>query len=106
MVDASEERITEAFKDYYTQRFDRAHEQIKRSGAMSNVMSGQTMKQKVIRHVFLNYLPEWVQQRSFEKTFEYRPQIAWIPLVENRGTGQVLPQECKRFDDNESAKEI
>jgi len=27
---------------------------------------------------------------------EYRPQIAWLPLVPNRGRGHVLPQEGKR----------
>ncbi|KAF9428222.1 hypothetical protein BGZ76_002017 [Entomortierella beljakovae] len=95
------ENITAAFKDYYSQRFERSNDQIKRSGTMSTIMSGQTIKQKVTRHVFLNYLPEWVQQRSFEKTFEYRPQIAWMPLTKNRGTGRVLPQECKRFDGKE-----
>ena len=27
---------------------------------------------------------------------EYRPQIAWLPLVPNYGKGRVLPQEGKR----------
>ncbi|KAF8955867.1 hypothetical protein BGZ46_002524 [Entomortierella lignicola] len=102
MTDASEAGLTEAFKDYYSQRFERSHGQIKRSAVMSSVMSGQTLKQKIIRHVVLNYIPEWVQQRDFEKNMEYRPQIAWLPLAENRGTGLVIPQECKRFDDNQA----
>ncbi|KAF9352104.1 hypothetical protein BGX26_010015 [Mortierella sp. AD094] len=106
MVDTSEKNITNAFKDYHSQRYERSHEQIKRSGAMSSLISGQTFKHKMIRHVFLNYVPEWIQQRNFEKTFEYRPQIAWMPLVENRGTGQVLPQECKRYDDDKKAQEV
>ncbi|KAF8955866.1 hypothetical protein BGZ46_002523 [Entomortierella lignicola] len=99
LTDISETGLTEAFKDYYNQRFARSGEQIKRSATMSSVLMGQTLKQKVVRHVFLKYLPEWATQRSFEKTFQYRPQIAWLPLAENRGTGAILPQECKRFDD-------
>ncbi|KAF9112373.1 hypothetical protein BGX27_003479 [Mortierella sp. AM989] len=107
MVDASEEKITEAFKDYCTQRFERSHAQIKYSAAMSTIINGQTMKQKVIRHLFLSYIPEWMLKKNIEKSLAYRPQIAWMPMVESRGTGQVLPQEGKRFgDNNEFAKEI
>ncbi|KAF9173438.1 hypothetical protein BGX20_003213 [Mortierella sp. AD010] len=103
MVDVSEESITNGFKDYYSQRYERAREQIKRSSNMSSLLSGQTLKDKVIRHIVLNYVPEWILQWRLEKTFEYRPQIAWMPLVENRGTGKVLPQECKRYDDDRRA---
>jgi hypothetical protein len=43
----------------------------------------------------LNFIPRFVLDRDFVKAFEYRPQVAWLPLVPNRGTGHVLPQEFK-----------
>ncbi|KAF9936241.1 hypothetical protein BGZ65_002604, partial [Modicella reniformis] len=42
------------------------------------------------------YVPKWMQEQDFIKSMEYRPQIAWLPLVPNRGIRAVLPQEGKR----------
>ncbi|KAG0195671.1 hypothetical protein BGX31_005983, partial [Mortierella sp. GBA43] len=55
-----------------------------------------TWFQRCSRHVLLNLLPKWVHVWGFVKSFEYRPQIAWLPLVPNRGQGQVLSQEGPR----------
>jgi hypothetical protein len=52
--------------------------------------------ERVVRNVMLNYMPNWVHQLSFNRTFEYRPQIAWLPLAENRGTVRLLPQEGEK----------
>ncbi|KAI8345671.1 hypothetical protein B0O80DRAFT_504137 [Mortierella sp. GBAus27b] len=83
--------ITSVFEEYYKQRYPRLHFQFKRSQMMTSVMGGQ-----MYRHVLLNLLPKWVHDWGFVKSFEYRPQIAWLPLVPNRGQGQVLPQEGPR----------
>ncbi|KAF9365947.1 hypothetical protein BGX34_007306 [Mortierella sp. NVP85] len=72
--DASSGSITAAFQEYYRQRHHRLEAQIKRSSSMTKTMGGQ----------------------GYVKTMEYRPQIAWLPLVPNRGTGKVLPQERTR----------
>jgi hypothetical protein len=48
------------------------------------------------RHAMLNYVPSFLQERDFVRSFEYRPQIAWLPLVPNRGQGKVSPQEGVR----------
>ncbi|KAI7817018.1 hypothetical protein BC939DRAFT_467147 [Gamsiella multidivaricata] len=98
MKDASPKSFTAAFQEYYRQRYDRADEQLQRSGAMSKTMAGQTWTERLTRNIILNYIPDWIQQKGFAKAFEYRPQIAWLPLVENRGTGKVLPQEGERKD--------
>ncbi|KAG0210018.1 hypothetical protein BGX31_002010, partial [Mortierella sp. GBA43] len=52
-----------------------------------------TWFQRFTRHIFLNYIPKWMQDQDFIKSMEYRPQVAWLPLIPNRGTGEVLPQE-------------
>ncbi|KAF9101918.1 hypothetical protein BGX27_011278 [Mortierella sp. AM989] len=96
MPDMTSESITAAFEDYYKQRHHRAAEQIERSRENAKVMTDQSWVQKLVRHVLFNYLPDWVMQRGYVKVYEYRPQIAWLPLIENRGKGKVLPQENRR----------
>ncbi|KAF8986348.1 hypothetical protein BGZ46_005533 [Entomortierella lignicola] len=96
LPDLTSESITAAFEDYYKQRHHRAAEQIDRSRENAKLMTGQTWIQKLVRHVVFNYIPDWVMQKSYIKVHEYRPQIAWLPLIENRGKGSVLPQENRR----------
>ncbi|KAI1310825.1 hypothetical protein EDD11_003641 [Mortierella claussenii] len=96
MPDISAVSIQAALEDYYKQRYHRADMQFERSKSMAKIMTGQTWAERAMRHAIFNYTPDWVVQRGFAKTFEYRPQIAWLPLAENKGHGKVLPQECKR----------
>ncbi|KAG0009213.1 hypothetical protein BGZ80_002626 [Entomortierella chlamydospora] len=72
MTDSSLQSINTAFKEYYAQRHDRVEEVFKRSHFMSKLLNGQNS--------------------------EYRPQVAWLPLIENRGNGTTLPQEGRRYD--------
>lgn len=96
MPDVSMESITAAFEEYYRQRFRRAQDQFEDSNVMAKTMLGQTLSERVTRFIFMNVIPNKLQNRHVDKTMEYRPQIAWLPLVENRGTAQVLPQEGPR----------
>ncbi|KAF9352367.1 hypothetical protein BGX26_009812 [Mortierella sp. AD094] len=90
------ENITKAFEEYYKQRYHRAKEQVEISHAMTKIIAGQSWTERIIRHVVFNLIPRWVHQKGFAKTLGYRPQIAWLPLAENRGTVHVLPQEGAR----------
>ncbi|KAF9106614.1 hypothetical protein BGX27_009099 [Mortierella sp. AM989] len=85
------EGITVALEDYYKQRYHRVEMQIERSRSISKIMGVQSRNERLIRHFTLNYLPNWVQQLNVARIMKYRPQIAWLPLVENRGSGRVLP---------------
>lgn len=96
MPNVSRASIDSAFKEYVRQRAPRLDSQYKRSQTMMAVMSGKTWVQRVTRHAMLNYVPKWVQDKDFIKSFEYRPQIAWLPVVPNRGVGKVLAQEGTR----------
>ncbi|KAF9978623.1 hypothetical protein BGZ65_006927 [Modicella reniformis] len=96
MPDASAVSATGAFKEYYRQRFHRLDSQFKRSQTMTSVMTGKTWVQRLTRHAMLNFVPKWVQDRDFIKSFEYRPQVAWLPLIPNRGVGKVLPPDGER----------
>ncbi|KAF9109651.1 hypothetical protein BGX27_007366 [Mortierella sp. AM989] len=106
MVDTTPESISTVFKEYYKQRYPRAKAMVEHSKDISKVLGGQTMVQRVARYAQFNYTPYSVLQRKFEKTAEYRPQFNWIPMIEARGTGVVLPQLPSRRYAEEQAKRI
>ncbi|KAF9433071.1 hypothetical protein BGZ76_009919 [Entomortierella beljakovae] len=126
MPDKTSESITAAFEDYKRQRYGRAEMHIERSKNQSKIMGGQaswskgdtfnsgnnlkitpylipphtnimnSTKERVIRYILLNFLPNWVQQMSFARVLEYRPQIAWLPLAEICGTGRFIDRKNAR----------
>ncbi|KAG0305464.1 hypothetical protein BGZ98_004085 [Dissophora globulifera] len=104
MKDSSQGSITGAYKEYYKQRFERSEVQFERSSAMSKTISGQTWSARLIRSVLLNYLPKSALQVSFNKTFEYKPQIAWLPLAEAPSKVRAIPQEGERKPLSEERK--
>ncbi|KAF9188239.1 hypothetical protein BGZ49_003963, partial [Haplosporangium sp. Z 27] len=53
------------------------------------------LTERLIRHAVLNYIPNWLLELKRKKVVEYRQQIAWLPLIENRGTVPALPQKFK-----------
>ncbi|KAF9348866.1 hypothetical protein BGX34_002202 [Mortierella sp. NVP85] len=97
MPDHSSKSITEAFQEYRRQRYPQIQEIYKESISMTQFVFGQTWSNRLVRNMVLNMVPEQIQKRAFTKTYDYRPQIAWLPLAENRGTAPVLPQEGKRL---------
>ncbi|KAF9895837.1 hypothetical protein BX616_008727, partial [Lobosporangium transversale] len=54
-----------------------------------------TFAAKITRHIMVN-TPDWLFLRTHSRNFAYRPQLAWLPLVENRGPLPVHPQEGVR----------
>ncbi|KAG0217018.1 hypothetical protein B0O80DRAFT_500814 [Mortierella sp. GBAus27b] len=92
MVDTSLENITAAFQDYYTERYHRADKHSKRGNVITKAFSSQTWPERVARQVLMNFVPNWIHQKAFIKSFEYRPQIEWLAHAPNRGTGKVLSQ--------------
>ncbi|KAF9964528.1 hypothetical protein BGZ70_006325, partial [Mortierella alpina] len=104
LVDVTPKGITAAFQDYYDQRFHHAKAMLENSQLMSRAMGGQNMLERLFRHILLNYIPDWVQQRSFEQKAEYRPQATFLPLVQTRGTGHVLPlKPSRRYREEQEA---
>ncbi|KAF9102031.1 hypothetical protein BGX27_011224 [Mortierella sp. AM989] len=95
------ENLTKAFEEYYKQRHHRTKELVEISNAMAKIMVGQSWTERIIRHVVFNFMPRWIHQKGFAKTLEYRPQIAWLPLVANRGTVHVIPQEGLKAPEEE-----
>ncbi|KAF9432254.1 hypothetical protein BGZ76_011066 [Entomortierella beljakovae] len=100
MCDSTTNSITDAFKEYYQQRYSRAQFYVDRSSDMNKLFFGQKLFDRFLRHVFFNYIPNSILKNEAAKSFFYRPQLAWLPLVKKPGTSTVLPQEGKRIDND------
>ncbi|KAF8978929.1 hypothetical protein BGZ46_006004 [Entomortierella lignicola] len=90
--DCSTKRIEAAFKNYFNQRFSRAEEAYNGSAFFSKILNGQEWSERLVRYIALNYIPTWVMNLKLKDNLAFRPQVQWLPLVENRGTGPALPQ--------------
>ncbi|KAF9350058.1 hypothetical protein BGX26_011707 [Mortierella sp. AD094] len=93
MKDSSLTSINSAFREYCKQRYDRNDVKFNESAAFAKILNGQKFAERFIRILVLKLLTHWTQKSQIRKAFAYRPQIAWLPLIENRGKGPVLPQE-------------
>ncbi|KAI1295209.1 hypothetical protein EDD11_007957 [Mortierella claussenii] len=96
--------ITAAFREFHGQRYPRALQEFKHSRTWMSMCYGVTWGERLIRQILFNYIPSWVQRRVFMGNAGYRPQIAWLPLAENRGYAPVLPQEGRRKIDEEETQ--
>ncbi|KAF9089813.1 hypothetical protein BGX27_002390 [Mortierella sp. AM989] len=92
MEDYSAENVTGAFNSYYKQRYADAKAQFKDSVFMSKIMFGQKWLDRLLRHLVINYIPDWLMQKKHNEGLAYRPQINWLPLAEIRGVAVLLPQ--------------
>ncbi|KAF9090971.1 hypothetical protein BGX27_002108 [Mortierella sp. AM989] len=104
MTNASSTSTTGAFKEYYTQRFSRAQWHLERSADMNRILFGQKIIERILRNVMFNYVPNSILKKESAKSFTYRPQIAWLPLIENRGIAPTDAQEGKRMDGVDKAR--
>ncbi|KAG0033344.1 hypothetical protein BGZ81_008678 [Podila clonocystis] len=92
------ENINEAFADYRNQRYPKAKYQIDKSKVMATIQYGQTWKDRAIRHIIFNWIPKSIQTEQFLKDTTYRPQVMFLPNIENRGTVVLEPQRpCKKY---------
>ncbi|KAG0339066.1 hypothetical protein BG000_002915 [Podila horticola] len=97
--------ITEAFKDYYEQRFKHVKSQYETSKLKSKLTFGQTLPERILRFVVFKFLPKSFFDKELIKEGAYRPQVSFLPYIENRGKGHVLPQKpSKRHNNNRNTK--
>ncbi|KAF9161709.1 hypothetical protein BGX21_002052 [Mortierella sp. AD011] len=93
MKDSSLKSINLAFSEYYKQRYHRNVAMFNDSVGLAKVLNGQKIIERIIRRLILKLPTSWTMKSKARKVLTYRPQIAWLPLIENRGNGSVLPQE-------------
>ncbi|KAF9435167.1 hypothetical protein BGZ76_006772 [Entomortierella beljakovae] len=96
MKDSSEKSMKAAFTDYYDQRFKHAAEAYDMSSFMAKILNGQKSWERMLRKFILHYFPEWLYYILIAIITKYRPQVAWLPLVESRGTEKPHPQPFEK----------
>ncbi|KAF9347901.1 hypothetical protein BGX26_000659 [Mortierella sp. AD094] len=98
----AENDVAEALRDFKEQRYPHVKDQYKASQMSAKLLYGQTIYEKVLRKVVLNYMPKSIQRKSMTKDLAYRPQASFLPQVPKRGTLDVLPQKpSKRYQEEQ-----
>jgi len=90
--DKSVKSLHAAFQSYYEQRYEVAKKAYNMSEVISKVMAGLTWQDRLARWLVMR-IPQWVQQRDYEKQAAYRPQIMFLPQIGDRGMIPALPQK-------------
>ncbi|KAG0054204.1 hypothetical protein BGZ83_011725 [Gryganskiella cystojenkinii] len=95
----SKESIQTALQSYKEQRHDHVRDMFEKSKFNAIFFNGQTFKERLIRFLALNFVPQSVKTKALLKGFSYRPEISYLPRVPKRGKGEVLPQRLsKRYE--------
>ncbi|KAF9938500.1 hypothetical protein BGZ67_010727 [Mortierella alpina] len=100
LASKSAKDVNRAFRSYKDQRYPQAKYQMEKSKTMAKVLYGQTWSERLLRYVAFNVIPQKMQEEQFLKDTVYRPMLTWLPMLPNRGTGSVLPQQpSKRYEE-------
>ncbi|KAF9355356.1 hypothetical protein BGX26_006672 [Mortierella sp. AD094] len=97
MRDKSDNSIKTAFANYYRQRYREAEDMAKSSAFVTRIMCGHKWTDRLLRKAVIRCYPDWLKRKVTNMIYSNRPQINWLPLVENRGPGDVLPQEGREL---------
>ncbi|KAF9573782.1 DNA damage-inducible protein 1 [Mortierella alpina] len=89
-VRASLQDITNAFESYREDRYPIAQQSYEARYQMSH-LNEQSWISNFIRKV-MNNLPKWIWYRALDRLYEYRPQVSFLPKVDDRGDVPPLPQ--------------
>jgi len=99
------ESIQNALADYKEQRYPYVQLQYKTSKINAIVLHGQTLTERLIRHIAFHWIPESIRRKEFTKSNAYRPQATFLPLAPKRGTSEVLPQKpSRRYEEEQKVK--
>ncbi|KFH65613.1 hypothetical protein MVEG_09089 [Podila verticillata NRRL 6337] len=99
-IDTDSQRdITDVFKKYHHSRRGAALTAVKSSNQSGSMMHSKGLVADMIRHVALNWIPNWLIRIGADKINEYRPQICFLPFVEKRGTLKTKTNRpCRKVD--------
>ncbi|KAG0273713.1 hypothetical protein BGZ95_010487 [Linnemannia exigua] len=78
------DEIEDAFKEYKAERIDWVITAFNSSKTLKN-MAGQSISSMIARTIMRN-IPGWLMRRIETRQFCHRPQVAFLPLVEDKGT--------------------
>ncbi|KAF9545269.1 hypothetical protein EC957_011142 [Mortierella hygrophila] len=84
------DEIEAAFKEYQNERFEWVKIAFENSKMMRNVV-GKSMSSKITRAI-IKRVPAWLMRKMESQQYCHRPQVAFLPLVEDKGTFRPSPQ--------------
>ncbi|GJJ68651.1 hypothetical protein EMPS_00997 [Entomortierella parvispora] len=96
--------IHAACLDYKEQRYPHLAVMYEKSNLLATILHGQTLTERVVRHVILNWVPESFKLKEIRKGAAYRPMVAFLPPIPKRGTIDLLPQKPSRRYEREQKK--
>ncbi|KAF9321207.1 hypothetical protein BG003_003031 [Podila horticola] len=82
--------VNNVFKEYQAERYPIAKEEFEQSQVFTNVL-GKGIRSAITRSV-LRWLPESVWDGLITKMVLVRPQVSFLPLIEENGTVELAPQ--------------
>ncbi|KAF9148295.1 hypothetical protein BG015_009985 [Linnemannia schmuckeri] len=96
--------IKAALDGYKAERFNDVKEQYPQSYMAAKLMYGHTLKERILRHIVFNWMPNSITQKQLNKNTAYRPQANFLPQAAKRGTMATIPQQPSRRIQREKAK--
>ncbi|KAK5802012.1 hypothetical protein F5H01DRAFT_81527 [Linnemannia elongata] len=84
------DEIEAAFKEYQNERVEWVNAAFENSKLLRNLV-GQSMSSKFTRAI-IKRIPAWFMRRMGIQQCRHRPQVAFLPLVEDKGTFRPGPQ--------------
>ncbi|KAF9341251.1 hypothetical protein BGZ91_010083 [Linnemannia elongata] len=101
------EDVKAALEDYQEQRFEHVKTQYEASQWNAKVIYGHSFLERMLRQGTLNLLPKSVHRNLSIKDAKYRPQVAFLPLVPDRGSLPAFPQKpSRRYTEEQQAVPI
>ncbi|KAK3816369.1 MAG: hypothetical protein J3Q66DRAFT_342329 [Benniella sp.] len=98
MADTKIETITTAFQGYYQERVGSARQAYETSDRFRQIFRKRFIN-SIIRFI-LKYIPQFVWNRAFDRLYSNRPQIAFLPLIPDRGVIKALSQRSLHLNES------
>ncbi|KAF9363975.1 hypothetical protein BGX34_002867 [Mortierella sp. NVP85] len=84
--------IQATFEAYYKERVAFGKAAVQGSRTMGRLSGGHKWTESLVRSMFLNVIPNKVQQSILDKMLSHRPQAIFLPFVEDRGEFKAKAQ--------------
>ncbi|KAG0054938.1 hypothetical protein BGZ83_010063 [Gryganskiella cystojenkinii] len=91
MDSASMTDLTTVFKEYRDRRAPYAKAAVEHSAHIRQVFSGKGRSASLKRNVVFNYMPEKVRNLLDDKRHENRPQLWFLPQIQDKGSVKPVP---------------
>ncbi|KAK3812270.1 MAG: hypothetical protein J3Q66DRAFT_349921 [Benniella sp.] len=104
MTPESMESLTATFKEYQSRRFPTAKAVVEQCTLLRQVFAGRGRAASLKRNFVFNYMPEKMRNMSDDKRNEDRPQLWFLPQVQDQGVVKGLPNLPTSLTDSTAAE--